>query len=103
MEIIKGRMVWVETNKESPADLAIKYQQTLQQEYELMEFASNVIEEFKKIVKKTKTGCAEFCRRVLFTYNRCQTSIEKILQVLPKHELFLKHLQNRYKECEQEI
>ena len=103
LESIKGRMVWVETNKESPADLAIKDQQTLHQEYELMEFTSNVTEEFKKTVKKTKTACAEFCRRVLFTYNRCHTFVEEILEVLPGHELFLKHLQDRYKEDEQEI
>ena len=102
-EILKGIMVWVETNKECPAYLAIKYQQTLKQEYELMEFSSNVAEEFKKTVKKTKTTCAEFCKRVLFIYNRCQTFVEKILEVLPEHELFLKHLQDRYKEYEQEI
>ena len=68
-----------------------------------MEFACNVIEEFKKTVKKTKTACVEFCRRVLFTYNRCQPSVEKRLEVIPEHELFLKHLQDRYKEDEQEI
>ena len=85
-------MVWVETNKESPIDLAIKDQQTLKQEYELLEFSNNVAEEFKKTVKKPKTACAEFCRRVLFTYNRCQISAENILEVLPEHELFLKHL-----------
>ena len=81
-------MVWVETNKESPTDLSIKDQKTLKQEYKLMEFTSNVAEEFKKIVKKTKTTCAEFCRRVLFTYNHCWTSAEEILEVLPEHELF---------------
>ena len=59
-DILKGRMVWVETNKESPTELAIKDQQTLKQEYELLEFAINVAKEFKKIVKKTKTTCAEF-------------------------------------------
>ena len=31
LESLKGRMVWIETNKESPADLAVKDQQTLQQ------------------------------------------------------------------------
>ena len=60
-------MVWVETNKESPTDLAVKDQSTLQKEYELMEFSSNVAEEFKKTVKKTKNACAKFCRRVIFT------------------------------------
>ena len=96
-------MVWVETNKESPADLSVKDQETLKQEYELMEFASNVAEEFKNIVKKTKTACVEFYRRVLFTYNWCLTSAEKRLEVLPEHELFLKHLQDRYNKDEQAI
>ena len=68
-----------------------------------MEFASNVAEEFKKIVKKTKATCAEFCRRVLFTYNWCQFYAEKRLEMLHEHELFLRHLQDRYKEDEQEI
>ena len=103
LEILKGRIVWVETNKESPIDISIKDQKKLKQEYELMEFASNDAKEFKKTLKNTKTGCAEFCSRVLFTYNRCQTSAEKILEVLPEHELFLKHLQDRYKEDEQAI
>ena len=44
MEILNGRMVWVETNKESPIDLSVKDQQTLKQEYELMEFTSNTVE-----------------------------------------------------------
>ena len=100
LEILKGRIVWVETNKESLADLSIKDQQTLKQEYELIEFASNITKEFKKTVKKTKTVFAKFCRRVLLTYNRCQTSVENILEVLPEHELFLKHLQDRYNEDE---
>ena len=96
-------MVCIETNKESPADLAEKDHQTLLQEYELMEFASNVAEKLKKTVKKTKNAYAKFCRRVLFTYNQCQVSAKKILAVLPEHELFLKHLQDRYKEDEQQI
>ena len=54
-------------------------------------------------MKKTKVACAKFCRRVLSTYNRCQTSAEKRLDVLPKHELFLRNLQDRYQEDEQEI
>ena len=54
-------------------------------------------------MKNTKTICAEFYRRVLSTYNRCQTSVEKRFDVLPDHELFLKHLQDRYQEDEQEI
>ena len=96
-------MVWAETNKESPTELVVKDQQTLKQEYELLEFVINVAEEFEKTVKKTKAACVEYCRTVLSTYNRCQTSTEKRLDVLPEHELFLKHLWERNQEDEQEI
>ena len=68
-----------------------------------MEFAINVVEEFKKTMKKTKGACVEYCRRVLATYNRCQISTEKILDMIPEHELFIEHLQNRYQEDKQEI
>ena len=54
-------------------------------------------------MKNTKVACAEYCVRVLSTYNRCQISAKKRLDVLPEHELFLKHLQDRYQEDEQEI
>ena len=54
-------------------------------------------------MKNTKGTCARYCRRVLATYNRCQTSAEKILDVIPEHELFIEHLQNMYQEDEQEI
>ena len=42
LDILKGRMVWVEANKESPAELAVKYQEALTHGYELLEFAINV-------------------------------------------------------------
>ena len=55
-------------------------------------------------MKKTKGACAEYCRRVLATYNRFQTSTEKRLDVIPEHESFLEHIYNRpYQEDEQEI
>ena len=53
-------MVWVETNKESPVDLSIKDQQTLKQEYELIEFASNTAEEFKKTKEFIDSIAKEF-------------------------------------------
>ena len=83
LEILMGRIVCIETNKESPTDLPVKDQQILKQEYDLMEFAINVAEEFKKTVKKTKGACAEYCRRVLVTYNRCHISSEKRLDTIP--------------------
>ena len=75
----------------------------MKQDYDLLEFAINVAEEFKKTVKKTKGACVEYCRRVLATYNRCQISVEKRLDAIPEHDLFIEHLQNRYQEDEQEI
>ena len=93
-------MVQEEKNKEYPAELVVKDQQILKQEYELLEFVINVVEEFKKIVKNKKGACDEYCRRVLSTCNRCQNYVEKRLDMLEKHEFFLKHLQDRYREDE---
>ena len=86
-------MTWVETNKEYPADISVKYMETLKLEYELIVFASKAAEELKKTVKKTKNAYAEFYRRVLLTYNRFQTSAVRRLEVLPEHEILLKILQ----------
>ena len=57
-----------------------------------MEFSINIAEEFKKTVKKTKGLCVEYYRRVLVTNNRCEVSIEKRLDEIPEHELFIEHL-----------
>ena len=103
LEILMGRIVWIETNEESPANVLVKYRQSLKQEYDLLEFAINVAEEVKKTVKKMRGACAEYCRRVLATYNRCQFSAERRLDSIPEHKLFIKHLQNRNQEDEQEI
>ena len=67
------------------------------------EFASNAVEELKKTMKKTKNACTKFFRRVLLTYNQCQTSTAKRLEVLPEHEMFLKQLQERCSKDEQAI
>ena len=69
----------------------------------MIEFSSKAAEELKKEVKRTQGACAEFCRRVLLTYNRCQTSVAKRLEALPEHEVFLKHLQGKRSEYEQAI
>ena len=73
LETLRGRMAWVEVNKEYPVDIFVKYQETMKQEYEMIDFASKAAEELKKAVKRTQGACAEFCRRVLLTYNRCHT------------------------------
>ena len=88
LENLQGRMTWVEINKESPTNIYVKDLETVKLEYELIEFASKVAEELIKAVRKTKNACAEFCRRVLLTYNRCQTSAAKRLEVLPEHKIF---------------
>ena len=103
LEVLTGRIVRIETNEEIPADLPVKDQHSLKQDYDLLEFAINTIEEFKKIVKKTRGSCTEYCRRVLVTYNRCQVAVEQILDALPEHELFTELLQSRYQEDEQKI
>ena len=90
-------------NKESPADISIKDLETLKLEYKLIEFASKAEKELKKTVKKKENACVEFCRRVLLTYNWCQNSAAKRLEVLPEHDMFLKQLQERYNEDEQAI
>ena len=68
-----------------------------------MDFAINAAEEFKKTIKKTRGACVEYCGRVLATYNRCHFSAERRLDSIPKHKLFIEHLQNRYQEDEKEI
>ena len=67
LEILTGRIVWIETNEEPPAELPIKYQQSLKQDYDLLEFAINTVEEFKKTVRKMRGACAQYCRRLLST------------------------------------
>ena len=69
----------------------------------MLEFAINTTEEFKKMVKKTRGACAEYCRKVMVAYNRCQVAAEQRLDAIPKHELFIKQLQSRYQEDEQKI
>ena len=96
-------MTWVETNKEPPADVPPKDLEMINIEYELIEFSSNVAKELKKGVKRTKGAYSKFCRRAFLTYNWYQTSTVKILEALPKHEMFLKHLQDKCNEDEQTI
>ena len=98
-----GRIVWIEMNEEPPTELPVKDRQSLKQDYDLLEFSINIVEEFKKTVKKTKGLCVEYYRRVLVINNRCQVSIEKRLDAIPEHELFIEHLQNRYQEDDQDI
>ena len=96
LEVLAGRIVWIETNEETPVEVPAKDRHSLKQDYDLLEFAINIAEEFKKNVKKTRGVCAEYCRRVLVTCNRCQVVAEQRLDAIPKPELFTKLLQSRY-------
>ena len=44
LEILIGRIVWIETNEEPPTKLPVKDRQSLKQDYDLLEFAINVVE-----------------------------------------------------------
>ena len=91
-------MTWVDTNKETPIDVSVKDLEMIKLKYKLIKFARKAVEGLINTVKKTKNACVELCRRVLLTYNRCQTLDAKRLEVLPEHEIFLKQLQERCNE-----
>ena len=71
LEVLTARMARLENNEETLAELPSKDTQALKWDYDLLEFAINTAEDFKKSVKKTKGACTEFFRRLLITYNRC--------------------------------
>ena len=58
LETLQGRMTWVETIKEPPADVPPKDLETINLEYELIEFASKAAKELVNTLKKTKNACA---------------------------------------------
>ena len=76
LEVLTVRMARLESNEEAPAELPSKDKQALKRDYDLVEFAINTAEDFKKAVKKTKGLCTNFFRRLLITYNRCQIEAE---------------------------
>ena len=85
-------MARMENNEETPAELPSKDTQALKQDYDLLEFAINTAEDFKKAVKKMKAVCAKFFRRLLITYNRCQIEAEQRLETFLDHNDFLELL-----------
>ena len=96
LEVLTARMARLENNEETPTELPSKDQQTLKRDYNLVEFAINTAEDFKKVVKKTKGLCIEFFRRLLITYNRCQIEAEERLEAFPDHDAFVELLQKRF-------
>ena len=100
LEVLTARMARLENNEETPAELPSKDKQALKWDYNLLEFAINTAEDFKKAVKKTKGLCTEFFRRLLITYNRCQIEVEQRLEDFPDHDSFLDFLQKKYQDEE---
>ena len=95
LEVLTARMTRLEHNEETPVELPSKDKQALKQDYNVIEFAINTVEDFKKAVKKTKGACTEIFRRVLITYNRCQVEAEQRLDAFPDHNSFMELLQKR--------
>ena len=93
-------MARLESSEETPAELPSKDKQALKRDYDLIEFSINTAEYFNKAVKKAKGGCAEFFRRVLITYNRCQVEAEQRLDDFPDHNSFVEILQKRHQDEE---
>ena len=92
LEVLTARMVRLENNEETPAELPSKDKQALKRDYNLIEFAINTAEDFKKAVKKTKGACTEFFRRFLITYNQFQVEAEQRLDDFPDHNSFVEML-----------
>ena len=100
MEIIQGRLAWLETTKDPPANTPARDSERIQLEYELIGFGNKTAKKLLEAVKKTKDQCMEFCEKVLATHNRCQTSSKKRLDELPSHEEHLKQLHDSLQEEE---
>ena len=58
MEILQGRLTWLEITKDPPTDTPIKDLETMKLEYELIDFGSKTTEEFIKAIRRTKGVCA---------------------------------------------
>ena len=54
LEVLTARMERIEENDEVPAEHPSKDRQTLKQDHDLLDFAINTAEEFKKAVRKMK-------------------------------------------------
>ena len=74
MEIIQGRLTWLETTNDPPMNTPVKYLERVQLEYKLIGFGNKVVEKLIEAVKRTKDQCMEFCKKVMETHNRFQTT-----------------------------
>ena len=60
LEVLTARMARLENKEETPAKHPSKDTQALKRDYDLLEFAINTAEDFKKSVKKTKEHAPSF-------------------------------------------
>ena len=93
----------METTQEKPKNTPIKALERLQLEYELIGFNNRAAEKLIEAVQKIVDKCREFSKKVLTTYNRCQTSSKRRLDDLPPHEEYLQHLHTRFQDDELSI
>ena len=100
LEFLSARMARPEDDAETPEGIPAKYHQALKRDHNLVEFAISTAEDFKKVVKRTQGACSEYFRRLLNTYNRCQTEAEHRLEEFPDHETFMEILKKRYQDAE---
>ena len=100
LEVLSARMARPEDDSETPEELPAKDHQSLKRDHNLVEFAISTAEDFKKAIKKTQGACSEYFRRLLNTYNRCQTEAEHRLEEFLDHEAFVEILQKRYQDAE---
>ena len=100
LEVLNARMVRLENNAETPAELPAKDHQALKRDHDLVEFVVSTTEDFKKTVKRTQGACLEYFKRLLNTFNRFQTDAEHKLDEFPDHETFREILQGRYQDAE---
>ena len=100
LEVLNARMARLENNAKTPAELPAKDHQALKRDHDLVDFAVSTTEEFKKTVKRTQGACSEYFRRLLNTFNQCQTDAEHKLDEFPDHETFIEILQSRYQDVE---
>ena len=57
LEVLTARIARLENNEETPTELPSKDRQALKQDYDLLEFAINTTEDFKKASRNTKGAC----------------------------------------------
>ena len=99
LEVLNTRMARPEDDAEIPEGLPAKDHQALKRDHNLVEFAINTAEDFKKTIKRTQVACSEYFKRFLNACNRCQTEAELRFEEFPDHETFVDILQKGHQDA----